>query len=155
MNVSTLLQAVVALSSCEAEYLATTHAAKQVLWTHSILTEVGFTQQEATLMYCDNRGTVYCAHDPQHHSAMKHIDVRIHFIRDCVNKGLIDVHHIPGIDNYADLLTKILGSNIHLKWLERIGMLAGQAGGVNTWTLRWRATVEQAAEWLFISIETT
>lgn len=35
-------QAVVALSSCEAEYLSTTHAAKQILWTRSILSELGY-----------------------------------------------------------------------------------------------------------------
>lgn len=121
-------QAVVALSSCEAEYLATTHAAKQLIWTRSILFELGFPQNDATILYCDNRGTICCTHDPQQHSAMKHIDIRIHFIRDCVSRGYIDVHHIPGIDNYADLCTKALGPNIHLKWLERVGMLTGPVG---------------------------
>jgi hypothetical protein len=121
-------QSVVALSSCEAEYLATTHAAKQTLWTRSILDELGFTQTNPTILYCDNRGTVYCTHDPQHHSAMKHIDIRIHFIRDCVNKNLINVHHISGTDNVADLLTKALGPQNHIKWLIRIGMYADPAG---------------------------
>jgi hypothetical protein len=115
-------QAVVALSSCEAEYLATTHAAKQALWTRSILTELDFAPTRATPLLCDNRGTVHCAHDPQHHSAMKHIDLRIHFIRDCVNKKLIDVNHIPGIDNYADVCTKPLGPLIQGKWTHRLGM---------------------------------
>jgi hypothetical protein len=121
-------QSVIALSSCEAEYLATTHAAKQILWTRSILEELGFKQHNPTVLFCDNRGTVYCTHDPQHHSAMKHIDIRIHFICDCVNKGLIDVHHIPGIDNVADLFTKALGPQNHIKWLTRIGMYADPAG---------------------------
>jgi hypothetical protein len=53
---------------------------------------------------------------------MKHIDIRAHFIRDCVNHRLIDVIHIPGIENPADLLTKPLHRTIHQKWLLRIAM---------------------------------
>jgi hypothetical protein len=53
---------------------------------------------------------------------MKHIDIHAHFIRDSVNRRLIDVHHIPGTDNPSDLLTKPLTRLIHNKWLERIGL---------------------------------
>jgi hypothetical protein len=51
---------------------------------------------------------------------MKHIDIRAHFIRDCVNRHLIKVQHIPGVDNPTDLLTKPLAKIIHQKWLVRI-----------------------------------
>lgn len=101
-------QVVVALSSCEAEYLACSHCARQVLWLRSLFHELGFSQNQATPLYCDNQGTVACTHDPQSHSRMKHIDIRAHFIRDSVNRRLIDVHHIPGTENPADLLTKPL-----------------------------------------------
>ena len=115
-------QVVVALSSCEAEYLACSHCARQVLWLRSLFEELGFPQKHPTPMYCDNQGTVACTHDPQAHSRMKHIDIRSHFIRDCVNYRLVDVHHIPGIENPADLLTKPLHRVIHQKWLLRISM---------------------------------
>jgi hypothetical protein len=59
---------------------------------------------------------------------MKHIDIRAHYIRDCVNKRSIDVHHIPGVDNPADLLTKPLAKIIHSKWLTRLRLDAGQGG---------------------------
>ena len=39
------------------------------------------------------------------HSRMKHVNIRAHFICDCVNKCIIDVHHIPGTENITDLLT--------------------------------------------------
>jgi hypothetical protein len=115
-------QVVVALSSCEAEYLACSHCARQILWLRSLFYELGFTQSAPTPLYCDNQGTVACTHDPQAHSRMKHIDIRAHFIRDCVNKQLVDVHHIPGIENPANLLTKPLHRSIHLKWLTCISM---------------------------------
>lgn len=117
-------QVVVALSSCEAEYLACSHCARQIIWLRSLFEELGFTQEQPTPLYCDNQGTVACTHDPQAHSRMKHIDIRAHFIRDSVNRRLIDVHHIPGIENPADLLTKPLHRTIHQKWFVRISMHA-------------------------------
>jgi len=113
-------QVVIALSSCEAEYLACSHCARQIVWLRSLFSELGFPQQNPTPMYCDNQGTVTCSHDPQSHSRMKHIDIRAHFIRDCVNRQLIDIHHIPGIDNPSDLLTKPLPRATHNKWLVHI-----------------------------------
>jgi hypothetical protein len=75
--------------------------------------ELGFPQDLPTVVYCDNQGTVACSHDPHSHSRMKHIDIRLHFVRDCVNNRIIDVHHIPGIQNSADLFTKNLDKVIH------------------------------------------
>ena len=63
-----------------------------------------------------------CTHNPQSYSCMKHIDIQAHFIRDAVNHQLIDVHHIMGVKNPADLMTKLLYHTIHLKWLVRISM---------------------------------
>ena len=122
LNWSSKQQVVVALSSCEAEYLACSHCARQVIWLRSLFDELGFPQLHPTTLYCDNQGTVACTHDPQAHSHMKHIDIRAHFIRDAVNHRLIDVHHIPGIENPADLLTKPLHRSTHQKWLLRISM---------------------------------
>jgi hypothetical protein len=101
-------QVVVALSSCKAEYLACSHAAQQILWLRSLFQELLYPQQHPTPLYCDNQGTIACMHDPQSHSRMKHIDIQSHFIRDSVNKRLIDIHHIPGVENPADLFTKPL-----------------------------------------------
>ena len=115
-------QVVVALSSCEAEYIACSHCARQILWLRSLFDELGFPQTHPSPLYCDNQGTVICTHDPQSHSRMKHIDIRAHFIRDAVNDRLIDVHHIPGVENPADLLTKPLHRFTHNKWLLRIAM---------------------------------
>ena len=53
---------------------------------------------------------------------MKHIDIRAHFICDSVNKRLVDVHHIPGTENPADLLTKPLTRVTHHKWLTHLNM---------------------------------
>lgn len=113
-------QTVVALSSCEAEYISCAHCARQIIWLRSLFSELGFPQNEPSVLNCDNQGTVVCTHDPHSHNRMKHIDIRIHFIRDCVNRRLVDVKHIPGVDNPSDLLTKPLERVTHEKWLHLI-----------------------------------
>jgi hypothetical protein len=115
-------QAIIALSSCKAEYLACSHCALQIIWLCSLFHKLSFPQKQPTTLYCDNQGTVSCTHDPQSHSQMKHIDIRAHFIRNTVNCRLIDVHHIPGTQNPTDLLTKPLACLIHTKWLIHLNM---------------------------------
>jgi hypothetical protein len=42
------------------------------------------------------------------HSRTKHIEVRYHFLRDNVEKGNIDLIHVPTEKQLADILTKPL-----------------------------------------------
>ncbi len=121
-------QAVVALSSCEAEYLACTHAACQIIWMRQLLEELGFPQRDATLLFCDNNGTIACTHDPHGHTRMKHIDIRAHFIRDCVNNRTIDVVRVDGKENIADIMTKALPRVLHSRGLDMLGLHQSQGG---------------------------
>jgi hypothetical protein len=121
-------QSIVALSSCEAEYVATTHIAKTVLWLRSLAHELGFSQYDATTTFCDNQGTIACTHGPQHHSKMKHIDLRFHFIRDCVQKRQIDVIYVPRTENVADLFAKPLNRIMHRRWVDLLGLDRDQGG---------------------------
>jgi len=121
-------QAVIALSSCEAEYLATTHCARDVLWFRNLFAELGFPQAQPTSLFCDNQGTVACTHDPHAHSKMKHISIREHFIRDCIIKHLIDVIHVSNKENIADLLTKPLHRVLHARWINMLRLDTSQGG---------------------------
>jgi hypothetical protein len=112
-------QAVVALSSCEAEYISVTHCARDVLWFRNFLAELGYPQEDPTTIFCDNQGTVTCTHDPHAHSKMKHILICEHFIRDCVSKRLLNVVHIDGKDNDADVFTKPLERVLHSQWVSK------------------------------------
>jgi hypothetical protein len=121
-------QAVVALSSCEAEYISVTHCARDVLWLRSLFAEIGYPQESPTTIFCDNQGTVACTHDPHAHSKMKHISIREHFIRDCITKKLIVVTHIDGKENDADIFTKPLGRILHSQWVRKFDLRASQGG---------------------------
>jgi hypothetical protein len=121
-------QAVIALSSCEAEYLASTYCTREVLWFRNLFAELGIPQTAPTTVFCDNQGMVACTHDPLAHSKMEHISIREHFIRDCIIKRLIDVIHVSNKENVADLFTKPLHQMMHMRWVKMLKLDMSQGG---------------------------
>lgn len=100
-------QATVALSTAEAEYIALSQAAQEGTWLKRLLTELGMSDSPTVIME-DNQGAIAITKNPVNHSRTKHIDIRYHYIRDCVQNGQIQVQYCPTVDMKADILTKPL-----------------------------------------------
>jgi hypothetical protein len=111
---SSKLQATVALSTAEAEYVAITRAAQQALWMHAFLGEIGLDQPLPTTIYCDNASAIALALSTKGHQCAKHIDIRHHYIRERVSDGQITLEHVPSVGNIADVLTKALTKALHI-----------------------------------------
>ena len=101
-------QDVVALSSCEAEYMAATEAAKQAIWLQELMSEITGRRVQRTLIRVDNKSAIALAKNLVFHKRSKHIHKRFHFIRECVERELIDVEHVLGAEQRTDILTKAL-----------------------------------------------
>ncbi|KAG7584577.1 Integrase catalytic core [Arabidopsis suecica] len=102
-------QETVALSSCEAEFMAATEAAKQAIWLQELLKEVTEEKCEKVMILIDNKSAIALTRNPVFHGRSKHIHKRYHFIRECIQNELVDVDHVPGEIQKADILTKALG----------------------------------------------
>jgi hypothetical protein len=102
-------QKVVALSSCEAEYIAASTAACQAVWISRLLGEILGQKPQKVRLRVDNKSAIELSKNPVHHGRSKHIDTRFHFIRECVEQGKIEVEHIGTNGQLADILTKSLG----------------------------------------------
>jgi hypothetical protein len=111
------LQQSVALSSAESEYMAASVATQEALYLRRLLGDLGVEQRGPTVIWEDNQGCVALAKNPVHHQRTKHIDIRYHFVRECVASNEIDLVWIPTQDQQADLLTKALGAqrNVYLR----------------------------------------
>ena len=116
-------QEIVALSSCEAEFMAATETAKQAIWLQDLLGEI--TEGEATkaIIRIDNKSAIALTKNPVFHGRSKHIHSRFHFIRECVEDGLVTVEHVAGVRQKADILTKPLG---RLKFKEMRDLVGSQ-----------------------------
>lgn len=99
------LQKTVALSSCEAEYMAYTEAIKEQIYIRQIISEFT-TTITAKLLLSDSKSAIDLLYNRQYHARSKHIDIRYHFIREYTEKGSTEVRAIGGKDNPADALTK-------------------------------------------------
>ena len=101
-------QATVALSTTEAEYMGLSATTEEVIWQRLLLKELGEEQVEATVIAQDNQGAICLSTDPTNHSRVKHIDVRHHFIRECVESGAVVTSYCPTKEMLADMCTKAL-----------------------------------------------
>ena len=71
----------------------------------------------------DSKSVLALAKNPVFHERSKHIRVRYHFIRGCLEKGSIKVSYINTKDQLTDLLTKPLGRIKFLELCSRTGMV--------------------------------
>ena len=109
MSWSSKLQETVAKASSEAEYVAASCAAQEAVHLRNVLNDLGQTQIEPTMIYCDNKGAIQLASNTVTKSRSKHIDIQIHFVRELVERKLVKFQYIPSKNNVADILTKPLG----------------------------------------------
>jgi len=103
-------QTSVALSSCKAEIMAASEAAKSTSNYRKLFEELGFATLNPTTIYMDNKAAIDLAYNPEHHHRTKHITRRHFFIRELVEDQSITVPYIPSADNIADFFTKILSN---------------------------------------------
>ena len=116
-------QKIVALSSCESEYVAAATAACQGIWLARLLAEFGYGEAERVALKVDNKSAISLAKNPVFHERSKHIELKYHFIRDCVETKKIELEFVPTEHQLADMLTKPLG-RVHLAELRSsIGMV--------------------------------
>jgi hypothetical protein len=118
-------QRVVALSSCEAEYIASANAACQGIWLSRLLGELLGIQTPKVKLLVDNKSAIALSKNPVHHDRSKHIDTRFHFIRDYVERE-VDIDHVSTTEQLADILTKALGRIRFAELREKLGVIRVQ-----------------------------
>ena len=102
-------QAVVALSTSEAEYVALSSATQEVVWLRKLLiSDLQVTSPEPTMLMEDYQGAISIAKNPVAHSRTKHISIRYHYIREAVQERIVNLCYCPTEQMIADLLTKPL-----------------------------------------------
>lgn len=99
-------QQTVALSTCEAEYMALASAVQECLYLEQLLRGIDAYEYAQTKVYEDNQGAIALARNPVNRQRCKHIDIKYHFIRENVNNGKFLLEYCPTEQMIADVLTK-------------------------------------------------
>ena len=101
-------QEVIAQSTAEAEYVAATAAANQVLWLRKILADLDMEQKKATRVNVDNQAAIAISNNPIFHGKTKHFKLKYYFMREVQKNEELQLIYYKTEDQLADILTKPL-----------------------------------------------
>jgi hypothetical protein len=109
-------QTLIALNTCESEYIALSFALREVIYVMNLLNELkgrGFainatTPEVKCTVFEDNRSCIEVTTNHKTHPRTKHLLVRLHHFRSYVVSKQINIRHISTKDQLADIFTKPL-----------------------------------------------
>ncbi|XP_050908156.1 secreted RxLR effector protein 161-like [Lathyrus oleraceus] len=113
---------VVALSSCEVEYIAASMCACQAVWLVNLLHELDSCTREGVLLLVDNVSAINLAKNPIAHGRSKHIEMRFHYLRNLVSSGQLRLSYCRSEEQVADLLTKSVTNDVFKRLAVKLGM---------------------------------
>jgi hypothetical protein len=111
----------VAVSTTEAEYMATSEAVREALWFRGLLHELG-EPQGAVQLYGDNQAAIKLTAEAMSAARSKHIDIHHHFVRQRVRLGQVVFSFIGTAHMAADVLTKALTADKHYTCCDLMGL---------------------------------
>nr|GEU52788.1 Gag-Pol polyprotein [Tanacetum cinerariifolium] len=93
-----------------------------ILWMRSQLTDYGFDFNKIPL-YCDNHSAIALCCNNVQHSRSKYIDIRHHFIREQVERGVVELYFVTMDYQLVEIFTKALPRQRFEFILPRLGPL--------------------------------
>ena len=110
-------QSITALSTAESEYVSLCEAAKKIVWMRRLFSDLTCEQSEPTVLFEDNKAAIALTSScPGQNPKVKHISLRFHFTRQCIQDGDIVVKFCPSGDMIADIFTKPLPHETFVKF---------------------------------------
>lgn len=116
-------QSLVALSTCEAEFVALSEACRAAYWIRRLLVDMRQGLSNATLIHEDNQSCLALINGGERLSdRSKHIDTRFYFVKDYIERGVAECVYCPTEDMLADVLTKALPPGKFVKFRIQFGL---------------------------------
>ena len=111
-------QSLIALSSAEAEYISMSSCANHITWMRRLFLELNMLQPysaswklSSTQTFTDSSSAISLATRDQVSERNKHIELKVHHVRELIKNGTLFLAHIPTTQQPADILTKPLGKD--------------------------------------------
>ncbi|MGH7955207.1 MAG: Ty1/Copia family ribonuclease HI, partial [Gloeomargaritales cyanobacterium] len=101
-------QGAIETSTYGAEFNAMRTAAEETIALRYMLRSLGVPVSKPTDMMGNNIGVIQNASNPEGLLKKKHTALSFHRVRECNAAGILSPYHIPGVDNHADILTKVI-----------------------------------------------
>lgn len=115
-------QSTVVLSTAEAKYTAAYSTCREAVWLRKLLASLFGDVLETTIIHCDNQSCVKLLENPVFHDQSKHIDMRYHYIKNMVERGVMRLQYISTDEQIADVFTKPLSSAKFVYFRDKLDM---------------------------------
>ncbi|GJV75125.1 putative retrotransposon protein [Tanacetum coccineum] len=118
-------QSSTAMSSTEAEYIATSEASIEAVWMRKFIDGLGDvmpSNKRPMEMLCDNAPAIAIANDLEFIRGAKHYQSKYHYVREVIQAGETVLKKVHTDDNLANLFTKPMPYNKHFEHAMEIGV---------------------------------
>ena len=112
-----------ALNTAEAEYVTSCSSSCEAMWLRKLIFDLFDLQLDATCIYCDNQSCVKLSKNPVFHDKSKHIDIKYHYIRDMVQKGVVKLQYVATNEQTDNVLTNPLARVKFEYFREKLGVI--------------------------------
>ena len=118
-------QTIVAGDTTEAELIAMSSAANEVMWAKQLCTDLSLSAVKPTL-WGDNKSANLLAVNPISSDRSKHIRVRDLRVREFVELDELTISWVSTVDMLADMFTKVLAGPALAKFRDRLQLAVVQ-----------------------------
>lgn len=113
----------VALSTCETEYVADDLLYCQTIWLMNLLQELKFKMGKPVRLMIYNKSIISLAKNLVLHGRSKHIDTKHHFLHNQVHNRVLEVFHVITQKQLGNLLTKAIKIEHFINLKDEIGVV--------------------------------
>jgi hypothetical protein len=93
------------------------------VWLVQLLSDITGDVVQPPALKMDNQSAIALCKNPVLHDRSKHVDIKFHFIRECVDSGKICVDYASTQEQLADVLTKALGRVRFCELRDQVGVV--------------------------------
>ena len=111
------------LSTAKAEYVAACSSSCEVVWLRNLLYDLFDIQLDATCIHYDNQSCVNLLKNPVFHDKSNHIEIKYHYIKDMVHRGVVKLQYVVTDEHIADVLMNPLARVKFENFKEKLGVL--------------------------------
>ena len=111
----------VTLSSTEAEWIALSEVAKEVLFMAQVLKSMGIKIELPIVIRVDNTAAIFLSNNVTTNQRTRHVDIRTKFVMQYTGPdGMLKIIFVKGTDNDSDIMTKNVSGDLHEKHVPKM-----------------------------------
>ena len=96
----------VVLSTTGAEYVEVSEVVKEIEILYQMLRSIEIKVPQPIKVQVDNVGAIWLANNSSVSERTKHVDLRVHYVRDMIKDQVIEINFVKSAENDSDIMPK-------------------------------------------------